>query len=49
MKTTIDIPEALYKKVKIRAIERGQTLKQIVLTSLEKNLTDPATATATVP
>jgi hypothetical protein len=49
MKTTIDIPEALYKKVKIRAIERGQTLKQIVLTSLEKNLTDPATATATAP
>ena len=45
MKTTIDIPEALYKKVKIRAIERGQTLKQIVLQSLEKNLTDPATAT----
>ena len=49
MKTTIDIPEALYKKVKIRAIERGQTLKQIVLTSLEKNLTDPATATANIP
>jgi len=44
MKTTIDIPETLYKKVKIRAIERGQTLKQIVLTSLEKNLTDPDTA-----
>ncbi len=26
MKTTIDIPEMLYKKAKIRAIERGQTL-----------------------
>jgi hypothetical protein len=38
MKTTIDIPELLYKKAKIRAIERGQTLKQIVLTSLEKEL-----------
>jgi hypothetical protein len=38
MKTTIDIPEALYKKAKIRAIERGQTLKQIVLTSLEREL-----------
>lgn len=42
MKTTIDIPELLYKKAKIRAIERGQTLKQIVLTSLEKEL-EPAT------
>lgn len=38
MKTTIDLPEPLYKKAKILAIERGQTLKQIVLTSLEKEL-----------
>ncbi len=38
MKTTIDIPELLYKKAKIRAIERGQSLKQIVLISLEKEL-----------
>ncbi len=41
MKTTIDIPEVLYKKAKIRAIERGQTLKQIVITSLEREL-EPA-------
>ena len=38
MKTTVDIPEALYKKAKIRAIETGQTLKQLVLTSLTKEL-----------
>ena len=38
MKTTIEIPEGLYKKAKIRAIERGQTLKQIVLTSLQREL-----------
>lgn len=38
MKTTIDIPDALYKRAKIRAIERGQTLKQIVLRSLEAEL-----------
>ncbi len=43
VKTTIDIPEALYKKVKIRAIERGQTLKQIVLSSLERELEAPHT------
>jgi len=41
MKTTIDIPGPLYKKVKIRAVERGQTLKQIVLTSLERELEAP--------
>lgn len=40
MKTTIDIPEPLYKKAKIRAVERGQTLKQIVLESLTKELGD---------
>lgn len=46
MKTTIDIPDALYKKAKIRAIERGQTLKEIVLTSLTKEL-EPAPADLT--
>lgn len=38
MKTTIDIPEALYKRAKIRAVESGRTLKDLVLTSLEKEL-----------
>jgi hypothetical protein len=41
MKTTIDIPESLYKKAKIRAIELRQSLKQIVLTSLERELEVP--------
>lgn len=44
MKTTIDIPDPLYKKAKIRAIETGQTLKQIVLTSLTKELEPIAAA-----
>jgi hypothetical protein len=38
MKTTIEIPEDLYKKTKIRAIECGPTLKQIILKSLEREL-----------
>jgi hypothetical protein len=41
MKTTIDIPEPLYKAAKIRAVVRGQSLKQIVLTSLERELNAP--------
>ena len=44
MKTTIDIPDPLYKKVKFRAIEQGITLKQIMLTSLEHTLGQPANA-----
>lgn len=38
MKTTIDIPEPLYRKAKIRAVETGTTLKEIVLTSLSKEI-----------
>jgi len=50
MKTTIEIPEILYKKAKFLAIERGQTLKQIVLTSLERELNSPpATLRAAKP
>ena len=44
MKTTIDIPEPLYKQAKIRAVENGQTLKQFVLISLSREL-DFSTAT----
>jgi hypothetical protein len=44
VKTTIDIPDALYKKAKIRAIERGETLKDIVITSLIKEL-EPSSTT----
>ena len=46
MKTIIDIPDALYERAKIRAIERGLTLKQIVLTSLSKELEPASTGPA---
>lgn len=48
MKTTIDIPDALYKKAKIRAVETGRTLKDLVLSSLEKEL-EPATSPPSPP
>jgi hypothetical protein len=38
MKTTIDIPDALYRRAKIRAAQQGTTLKQLVLDSLEQGL-----------
>ncbi len=37
----IDIPEPLYKRVKIRAEERGQSLRDLVLTSLEREFAEP--------
>lgn len=38
MKTTIEIPDPLYKRAKIRAVESGQTLKQLVLIALQRGL-----------
>jgi hypothetical protein len=38
MKTTIDIPEPLYKQAKIRAVELGQTLREVVVAALERDL-----------
>lgn len=49
MKTTIDIPEPLYRKAKIHAIERGMTLKQVVLTSLEAELAGDSAKIAEEP
>ena len=38
MKTTIDIPDPLYRQAKIRAVEKGTSLKALVLTALEHEL-----------
>ena len=46
MKTTIDIPDALYRKAKIRAVETGRTLKELVVVSLEKELDPPHSVSA---
>jgi hypothetical protein len=41
MKTTIEIPDALYKRAKIRAVETGQTLRSLMLTGLNSELSSP--------
>ena len=38
MKTTIEIPDPLFRKVKARAAERGQSLKQLVAEALQDKL-----------
>jgi len=43
MKTTIVIPDPLFRKVKSRAAERGQTLKQLVTEALREKLAARAT------
>ena len=38
MKTTVEIPDALFRKAKARAAERGQSLKALVTEALQEKL-----------
>jgi hypothetical protein len=38
VKTTIEIPDPLFRKAKSRAVERGQTLKALVTEAREDKL-----------
>lgn len=49
MKTTIDIPDALYKKAKIRAVENGGSLKDLMISALENELSGGRVAESKVP
>ena len=42
MKTTIEIPDPLFRKAKSRAAERGQTLKELVTEALQDKLASGA-------
>ena len=43
MRTTLDLPDALLKRAKIAAVERGTTLRELVGEALEKELVPQAT------
>jgi hypothetical protein len=38
MKTTIDLPDALYRRLKIRAAESGVTIRHLVVQGVEREL-----------
>ena len=40
MRTTIDIPDQLYKHLKAKAALQGRTVKEIVLRGVEKEMQD---------
>ncbi|NJK90493.1 MAG: hypothetical protein HC904_00880 [Blastochloris sp.] len=44
MRTTLDIPEPLYKQAKIRAVEEGSTLKDLLLRGLQHELAEKSPA-----
>lgn len=38
MKTTIDIPEPLYRQVKVKAAQEGVTLRELLLSAIARGL-----------
>ena len=49
MKTTVDLPDALVKQVKIRAVREGRKLKDAVADLLRKGLASPQTPPKKAP
>jgi hypothetical protein len=42
MRTTIDLPDALFRKTKASAALRGTTMKELIIAALERDLNAPA-------
>lgn len=49
MKTTIEIPDPLFRRAKSKAAERGQSLRQLVTEALQEKLTPRSAGSATDP
>ena len=49
MKTTVDIPDALYRRAKIRAAEEGTTLRALLLASLAASIERPPPPAEALP
>ena len=47
MRTTLDIPDAVFKKAKLKAVHEGISLKAVVTRALERELTAPGADLAT--
>jgi len=49
MRTTLDLPDGLYKRLKLQAVHEGKTLKEVVLRCLEEGLRRQAATPAGRP
>jgi hypothetical protein len=49
MRTTIDLPDALFGKTKASAALRGTTMKELILAALERDLNAPAVQDVQTP
>jgi hypothetical protein len=41
MRTTLDLPDDILRRAKIEAIERGSTLRQLVIDALQREVASP--------
>jgi hypothetical protein len=46
MRTTIDIPDETYRKLKVKAALENQTVRQIALRGIQREIAQPAPAPA---
>jgi hypothetical protein len=44
MRTTIDLPDDVLRRAKITAVERGSSLRQLVIDALKRELDEPVPA-----
>jgi len=42
VRTTIDIPDPIYRELKARAARQGLTVKEIILSGVQKEMQDPS-------
>lgn len=42
MRTTVDIPDETYRKLKVKAAQEGQAVRQIVLRGIVREIEQPA-------
>jgi len=42
MRTTLDIPDAVYRRLKVKAAEEGETVRQIALRGILREIDGPA-------
>ncbi len=49
MRSTLDLPDPLYRRLKLKAAQEGRTLREIVIRYLERGLAEEATPFAALP
>jgi hypothetical protein len=49
MKTSIDIPDPLFKRIKIAAVEQGVTFREVMLSAVEAHLQQVADEAGDTP